>query len=70
MQAFMMLIQADQTRALEYLSSCIEQVGSFNEILQLVIVELVHKVGDGDLSSCDIDCEEVAVVSEVASMCC
>lgn len=42
--AFMMLITADQSRALDYLSSCIDQVGSFNEILQLVIVELVHKV--------------------------
>ncbi|EDQ86533.1 uncharacterized protein MONBRDRAFT_38413 [Monosiga brevicollis MX1] len=42
--AFMMLITADQSRALEYLSSCIDSVQTFNEILQLVIVELVHKV--------------------------
>ena len=42
--AFMMLIHVDQERALDYLSSCIDQVNSFNEILQLVIVELVYKV--------------------------
>lgn len=42
--AFMMLIHADQERALNYLSSCIEQVNSFGDILQLVIVELIYKV--------------------------
>jgi coatomer subunit beta len=42
--AFMMLIHADQDRALGYLSSCIDQVHSFNDILQLVIVELIYKV--------------------------
>ncbi|XP_064627752.1 coatomer subunit beta-like [Lineus longissimus] len=42
--AFMMLIHADQDRALSYLSSCIDQVHSFNDILQLVIVELIYKV--------------------------
>ncbi|EGD75937.1 coatomer beta subunit [Salpingoeca rosetta] len=42
--AFMMLTTADQSRALEYLATCIDQVHTFNEILQLVIVELVHKV--------------------------
>jgi len=42
--AFMMLIHADQERALDYLSSYIDQVHSFNEILQLVIVELIYKV--------------------------
>ena len=49
--AFMMLIHVDQERALDYLSSCIDQVNSFNEILQLVIVELVYKVrmeGEGE----------------------
>jgi len=29
---------------LDYLSTCIDQVHSFNEILQLVIVELIYKV--------------------------
>lgn len=48
--AFMMLITADQNRALDYLSSCIDQVHSFNDILQLVIVELVHKVCRTDVS--------------------
>lgn len=42
--AFMMLIHADQERALNYLSSCIDQVHSFGDILQLVIVELIYKV--------------------------
>ena len=44
--AFMMLIQADQERALNYLSSCIDQVQSFGDILQLVIVELIYKVNN------------------------
>ncbi|CAF0969017.1 unnamed protein product [Brachionus calyciflorus] len=42
--AFMMLIHADQERALNYLSSCIDQVNTFGDILQLVIVELIYKV--------------------------
>lgn len=42
--AFMMLIHADQDRALNYLSSCIDQVPTFGDILQLVIVELIYKV--------------------------
>lgn len=42
--AFMMLIQCDRNRALAYLETCIDQVHSFNDILQLVIVELVYKV--------------------------
>ena len=42
--AFMMLIHADQDRALSYLSSCIDQVHTFGDILQLVIVELIYKV--------------------------
>ena len=31
-------------RALDYLTTCIDQVHEFNDILQLVIVELVYKV--------------------------
>ncbi|XP_022103946.1 coatomer subunit beta-like [Acanthaster planci] len=42
--AFMMLIHVDQDRALDYLSTCIDQITSFGDILQLVIVELVYKV--------------------------
>uniref|UniRef100_A0A7E4V9Z9 Coatomer subunit beta n=1 Tax=Panagrellus redivivus TaxID=6233 RepID=A0A7E4V9Z9_PANRE len=42
--AFIMLSQVDQARALEYLSGCIEQVNSFNDTLQLIIVELIYKV--------------------------
>ena len=33
-----------QERALDYLTTCIDQVHDFNDILQLVIVELVYKV--------------------------
>ena len=33
-----------QERALDYLTTCIDQVNEFNDILQLVIVELVYKV--------------------------
>ena len=47
----MMLIHVDRERALDYLSSCIDQVNSFNEILQLVIVELVYKVSIYELYS-------------------
>jgi coatomer subunit beta len=42
--AFLMLLHADQERALEYLASCLDQVTSFGDILQLVIVELIYKV--------------------------
>lgn len=42
--AFLMLLHADQERALAYLASCLDQVSSFGDILQLVIVELIYKV--------------------------
>lgn len=42
--AFLMLLQVDQKRALEYLTACLEQIGTFGDILQLVIVELIYKV--------------------------
>ncbi|PSN38413.1 Coatomer subunit beta [Blattella germanica] len=42
--AFLMLLHADQERALAYLASCLDQVKSFGDILQLVIVELIYKV--------------------------
>ncbi|CAG9854809.1 unnamed protein product [Phyllotreta striolata] len=42
--AFLMLLHADQDRALTYLSNCLDQVASFGDILQLVIVELIYKV--------------------------
>ncbi|KAG8229001.1 hypothetical protein J437_LFUL009164 [Ladona fulva] len=42
--AFLMLLHADQDRALAYLASCLDQVTSFGDILQLVIVELIYKV--------------------------
>jgi len=41
-----MLLHADQERALAYLASCLDQVTSFGDILQLVIVELIYKVRD------------------------
>lgn len=36
-----------QDRALDYLSTCIDQVHTFGDILQLVIVELIYKVSRG-----------------------
>lgn len=42
--AFMMLLHVDQNSALEYLSSCVDQVITFGDILQLIIVELIYKV--------------------------
>jgi len=42
--AFLMLLQVDQKRALDYLTSFLDQIGSFGDILQLVIVELIYKV--------------------------
>ncbi|KAL3279134.1 hypothetical protein HHI36_016648 [Cryptolaemus montrouzieri] len=42
--AFLMLLHADQDRALSYLASCLDQVTTFGDILQLVIVELIYKV--------------------------
>lgn len=42
--AFLMLLHADQERALNYLASCLDQVNNFGDILQLVIVELIYKV--------------------------
>lgn len=42
--AFLMLLHADQDRALAYLASCLDQVSAFGDILQLVIVELIYKV--------------------------
>lgn len=42
--AFLMLLHADQEKALSYLTSCLDQVTSFGDILQLVIVELIYKV--------------------------
>ncbi|KAJ8675970.1 hypothetical protein QAD02_011756 [Eretmocerus hayati] len=42
--AFLMLLHADQSKALSYLAACLDQVPSFGDILQLVIVELIYKV--------------------------
>lgn len=42
--AFLMLLHADQERALSYLSSRLDSVHGFGDILQLVIVELIYKV--------------------------
>ncbi|CAH0397263.1 unnamed protein product [Chilo suppressalis] len=42
--AFLMLLHADQERALQYLASRLDHVHSFGDILQLVIVELIYKV--------------------------
>ncbi|KAK0394991.1 hypothetical protein QR680_001049 [Steinernema hermaphroditum] len=50
--AFMMLLHVDQARALDYLSGCIDQVTSFCDILQLIIVELIYKVCVSNRSEC------------------
>lgn len=42
--AFLMLLHADQERALAYLADRLDNVHSFSDILQLVIVELIYKV--------------------------
>ncbi|XP_059061189.1 coatomer subunit beta [Achroia grisella] len=42
--AFLMLLHADQERALSYLASRLDNVHGFGDILQLVIVELIYKV--------------------------
>lgn len=39
-----MLLHVDQERALTYLSSRLDSVHTFGDILQLVIVELIYKV--------------------------
>ncbi|CAD6194901.1 unnamed protein product [Caenorhabditis auriculariae] len=50
--AFMMLLHVDQARALDYLSGCIDSVGQFGDILQLVIVELIYKVCHTNPNEC------------------
>ncbi|VEL44170.1 unnamed protein product [Protopolystoma xenopodis] len=42
--AFLMLLHVSQNSALEYLSTCLDQIHTFGDILQLVIVELIYKV--------------------------
>ncbi|XP_072942042.1 coatomer subunit beta [Epargyreus clarus] len=42
--AFLMLLHADQERALAYLAARLDSVHGFGDILQLVIVELIYKV--------------------------
>ncbi|KAI8439873.1 hypothetical protein MSG28_001341 [Choristoneura fumiferana] len=42
--AFVMLLHAEQERALAYLASRLDSVHGFGDILQLVIVELIYKV--------------------------
>lgn len=41
---FYRAFHVQQDRALDYLSTCIDQVHTFGDILQLVIVELIYKV--------------------------
>ncbi|XP_048480792.1 coatomer subunit beta isoform X4 [Plutella xylostella] len=42
--AFLMLLHAEQERALSYLADRLDSVAGFGDILQLVIVELIYKV--------------------------
>ncbi|KYM93905.1 Coatomer subunit beta [Cyphomyrmex costatus] len=44
--AFLMLLHADQSKALAYLAACLDQVPSFGDILQLInkcVIFLIHK---------------------------
>ena len=43
--AFLMLLHVDERKALDYLAACQEQVAMFGDIMQLVVVELIYKVG-------------------------
>lgn len=51
--AFLMLLHADQEKALSYLASCLDQVTTFGDILQLVIVELIYKVRFLNVTICN-----------------
>lgn len=42
--AFLMLLHVSQDTAVQYLSRCIDVVDTFSETMQLVVVELIHKV--------------------------
>jgi hypothetical protein len=42
--AFIMLYNCDQARAVEYLAGGMDQVASFPESLQLIVIELIRKV--------------------------
>uniref|UniRef100_A0A5K3FWB2 Coatomer subunit beta n=1 Tax=Mesocestoides corti TaxID=53468 RepID=A0A5K3FWB2_MESCO len=42
--AFLMLLHVSQDTAVQYLSRCIDAVDTFSETMQLVVVELIHKV--------------------------
>jgi len=42
--AFIMLFNSAQDKAVQYLSETLDQVGSMGEILQLIVVELIRKV--------------------------
>ncbi|KAH8859633.1 Coatomer subunit beta [Schistosoma japonicum] len=42
--AFMMLLHVSQSTALDYLTSCLDEVQQFGDILQLIVVELIYKV--------------------------
>ncbi|VDP45927.1 unnamed protein product [Schistosoma margrebowiei] len=49
--AFMMLLHVSQSTALDYLTSCLDEVQNFGDILQLIIVELIYKVSPHKHSS-------------------
>ncbi|CDS40206.1 Coatomer subunit beta [Echinococcus multilocularis] len=42
--AFLMLLHVSQDTAVQYLSRCIDAVDTFSETMQLVVVELIHRV--------------------------
>lgn len=38
-----MLINTNQKMAIEYLNTCWDQIGAFDELLQLAVIELIRK---------------------------
>lgn len=51
--AFIMLFNCDQDKAIEYLSSVIGQVNTFGDILQIIVIELIRKVCKSTASGSD-----------------
>lgn len=62
--AFVMLVHTAPERAVDYLSSVVGQVTSFDELMQLAVIELVRKVAKHDNPN---QAEYVQIISELLS---
>jgi coatomer subunit beta len=62
--AFIMLYNCAQPKALEYLNTVLDQVPSFGDILQFVTIELLRKVHRTNISAG----ERVCSLSKLASL--